>query len=373
MEKRRSSRTGSSGSSGRNVYGSGNDDYYEKNSKIQRDSRSFITRAVVIVSAITIFALAMGIINQQPKLALNSNVNFRSAAEMSGVTITAGGGSLDDDENETSITKHKGNLNMYKEETETKKTFQDIDKELAETVEVLDKKVRARKATGVIMETDKEGMKLTGELQKATTMLLEHRYGANTRHTKFRVVVNLMFPKSVIKDPDSEGNEGSFTIELAPIEFIPCSVFYFMEIVRTYKTGKFHRNAGHVLQAEASSQATAGHKSMPFQEYSPNFPHEKYTTGYAGRPSGPGWYVSIQNNTRNHGPGSQQKKNPYEADSNFGRVIQESINSGVIDKIHSVPQTGWLSKENCFKIHKLTLLANSINDPDTFTEWKMPK
>ena len=69
-------------------------------------------------------------------------------------------------------------------------------------------------------------------------------------------------------------------------------------------------------------------------------------------------------------PGSQQKKNPYEADSNFGRVV-EGVENGVIAKIHSVPQMGWLSEENCVKITKLTILANSVSQPDVWTEWKM--
>jgi hypothetical protein len=62
---------------------------------------------------------------------------------------------------------------------------------------------------------------------------------------------------------------------------------------------------------------------MPFQEYHPQFPHVQYTVGYAGRPSGPGWYVSILDNSHNHGPGSQQNHNPHEADSLFGKLVNE--------------------------------------------------
>jgi hypothetical protein len=116
---------------------------------------------------------------------------------------------------------------------------------------------------------------------------------------------------------------------------------------------------------------------MPFQEYSPKFPHAKYTIGYAGRPSGPGWYVSIQDNTRNHGPGSQQKANPYEADSNFGKlVLQEEEKDGshdnvqVVQTIHSVPQNGWLDSKNHIQINKLTILVQ--DDMRKWVPWSLP-
>lgn len=38
--------------------------------------------------------------------------------------------------------------------------------------------------------------------------------------------------------------------------------------------------------------------------------------------SGPAQYVSIQDNTTNHGPGSQHDHKPYEADSCFGTVVK---------------------------------------------------
>ena len=41
----------------------------------------------------------------------------------------------------------------------------------------------------------------------------------------------------------------------------------------------FHRNAGHVLQAQIN---TGGMQGLAFQEYHPDFPHHQYTMGYAG-------------------------------------------------------------------------------------------
>jgi hypothetical protein len=234
---------------------------------------------------------------------------------------------------------------------------------LQRAVDALDEKVRSHKAKPhVIMEQDAEGMKLTKELQHATHQLLVKRYG---RHT-FRVRVDLVFP-AVIIEQDGLAEEDYLVIELAPIDLIPCSVYNFLEIARTWKSGAFHRNANHVLQVASHS---AVKKSMPFQEYSPEHPHQKGTTGYAGRPSGPGWYVSIMDNTANHGPGSQQKKNPYEADSNFGRIVHGL--ESVVPRIHSVPQNGWLDKDNQIKIPKMTILIRETKETqggETTKEW----
>ena len=220
-------------------------------------------------------------------------------------------------------------------------------------VDVLDAKVRHyKKKRDVIMETDPEGLKLTKELQQATHNLLVKRYGQHT----FRVRVDLLFP-DVITASDGLPAADYLLIELAPIDLIPCSVYNFLEIARTWKHGAFHRNADHVLQVEVHSDVT---ESMPCQEYSPEYPHKKWTTGYAGRPSGPAWYISIKDNTVNHGPGSQQEKNPYEADSLFGRIVRGI--EDVVPRIHSTPQNGWLDKPNKIRIPKMTILYKQGDD-----------
>merc|ERR1740124_2158693 len=93
---------------------------------------------------------------------------------------------------------------------------------------------------------------------------------------------------------------------------------------------------------------------LAFQEYSDKHPHKKGTVGYCGRPSGPCWYVNIIDNSKNHGPGSQQKKNPHEADGNFGRIV--SGMDDVVPRIHSVPQKSWLDKKNQVFIFTLVVI-----------------
>jgi len=111
-------------------------------------------------------------------------------------------------------------------------------------------------------------------------------------------------------------------------------VYMWLDVVRMFKSGAFHRNAGHVLQALVRKNR----KAMAFQEYSPNFPHKQYTMGYAGRPGGPAFYISIEDNVHNHGPGSQGSET--EADGCFARLADQS-SIDVAKLMHTqVPATG---------------------------------
>jgi len=395
MGKRRSGFVGNSNGNG-NDNDNDNDhdnDHYEKESKIQRTDQKavrLLAQFLFVVFLVTLLTLNLDIVHQElqednsmvaESVEVAAAVAARSSSSSSSslrqlVKASVDSSVIDDTKgSRNSNNNNNNNSNKKKADPHHETTTQDsIDTELTSTVDALEAQVRARKKTpGVIMETDEEGVQLTQALQQATTELLQHRYGANiTQRTQFRVVVDLIYPKIMIHDPDSDSTVGQLTIELAPIALLPCSVFYFLELVRTYQGGEIHRNAGHVLQISAQSGATSHpRKAMPFQEYSPDFPHVQYTTGYAGRPSGPEWYISIKNNKHNHGPGSQQKANPYEADSNFGAILPEDI--GILDKIHAIPKTGFLPGEYCVKIPRMTLLVKTaqVDDrPETWTEWK---
>jgi len=243
----------------------------------------------------------------------------------------------------------------------------DLEAKAAQKVAQLEQYVRAIKKTGVIMETDKESLALTTQLQDATRTLIKLRYGDFQVTTPYRIKLDLEF-QSTIPDFDSKGKDGTVVIELAPISLIPYSVYNFLEIARTWKNGAFHRNAGHVLQAIARSNVK---QSMPFQEYSKEYPHKKYTVGYAGRPSGPEFYISIQNNSGAHGPGSQQQHNPYEADCIIGRVIQ-GVEDGTVDRIHTMPGKEFLSDKNKWVlIRRMHILVpkGDGSDDDEYVEF----
>ena len=64
-----------------------------------------------------------------------------------------------------------------------------------------------------------------------------------------------------------------------------------------------------------------------------NFPHKKYTLGYAGRPGGPDFYISTADNTHNHGPGGQGNyDDPSEADPCFASVVLGY--ESVVERVH---------------------------------------
>ncbi|KAL3810020.1 hypothetical protein ACHAXA_006135 [Cyclostephanos tholiformis] len=231
---------------------------------------------------------------------------------------------------------------------------------------LLEARVREIKKTGVIMEVDEESLKMTRKLQEATREVLKLRYG-DFGSKNYRVELILEFQPS-IPDYAEKGKDGSIIIEMAPISLVPCSVYNFMEIARTWKSGAFRRNAGHVLQALARSNVT---ESMPFQEYSEEYPHKKGTVGYAGRPSGPEFYVSIADNSKNHGPGSQQKKNPYEADCIIGTVVK-GMEDGTVARVHKMPGQGFLSNKDDWVLIRAMRILVPGDGPDGYVEFSKP-
>lgn len=150
----------------------------------------------------------------------------------------------------------------------------------------------------------------------------------------YQVEFTLEFP--LTEDGEVEEGPTVFVAEMAPLELMPHSVHLFLEMVghELLPGTSFHRNAHHVIQAGPSPYfANAGANvrkgftvnrltSVSFQEYSADFPHEKYTMGFAGRPGGPDWYVSTLDNTRNHGPGGQTSYAlASEADPCFAKIV----------------------------------------------------
>eukprot|EP00934_Nitzschia_sp_Nitz4_P001994 Nitzschia sp. Nitz4//scaffold1_size375055//132931//134143//NITZ4_000252-RA/size375055-augustus-gene-0.714-mRNA-1//-1//CDS//3329540973//1994//frame0 len=176
--------------------------------------------------------------------------------------------------------------------------------------------------------------------------LLLEKFGPGPHH----VEIEVMF------DPETPGIEelGSepqrILIEMAPADQMPHVVYWFLEQVTRglYDGSSFHRNAGHVVQGGPLVNFLtppdvnlrqrffdAGFVSILFQEYSPDFRHEKYTLGLAGRPGGPDFYVSTKNNTKLHGPGGQTSyEDPLEADPCFAKVIE---GFDVVDRMQTTP------------------------------------
>eukprot|EP00551_Chaetoceros_affinis_P008877 CAMPEP_0203667316 /NCGR_PEP_ID=MMETSP0090-20130426/4172_1 /ASSEMBLY_ACC=CAM_ASM_001088 /TAXON_ID=426623 /ORGANISM="Chaetoceros affinis, Strain CCMP159" /LENGTH=365 /DNA_ID=CAMNT_0050531437 /DNA_START=120 /DNA_END=1217 /DNA_ORIENTATION=- len=204
-----------------------------------------------------------------------------------------------------------------------------------------------------LKESDKKRKKAKGELEKKekdtkvndlVTQQIEHLRQEIQRHDKHAVLEKfgegphrLEFKLDFPPDEVPEGTADTFVIEMAPIDLMPHTVHFFLEQAsRGLLDGcSFHRNAGHVVQGGPVSNhlnpgvnvrkpfADADLMSVSFQEYHADFPHVKYTLGYAGRPGGPDFYVSTRDNTRNHGPGGQTSYAlASEADPCFAKVVK---------------------------------------------------
>lgn len=108
-------------------------------------------------------------------------------------------------------------------------------------------KVRAVKAAGKVMESDPEALMAISKLQAAARKVLVAKYGAEP----YMIEVKLAFPESM-PDYATAGKDGTMLFLMAPAAHVPYGVTYFMELVDGWKSGSFHRMAGHVLQAQAS-------------------------------------------------------------------------------------------------------------------------
>lgn len=108
-------------------------------------------------------------------------------------------------------------------------------------------KVRAVKAAGKVMESDPEALIAISKLQAAARKVLVAKYGAEP----YMIEVKLAFPESM-PDYATAGKDGTMLFLMAPAAHVPYGVTYFMELVDGWKSGSFHRMAGHVLQAQAS-------------------------------------------------------------------------------------------------------------------------
>jgi cyclophilin family peptidyl-prolyl cis-trans isomerase len=76
----------------------------------------------------------------------------------------------------------------------------------------------------------------------------------------------------------------------------------------------------------------------------------------AGRPGGPDFYVSTEDNTRNHGPGGQASYAlPGEADPCFGKVVE---GFEAVDRMHkmSVQPGGYRRMKNFVAIKSVKIL-----------------
>lgn len=98
-----------------------------------------------------------------------------------------------------------------------------------------------------------------------------------------------------------------FTIEMAPINMMPVTVYYFLEQVSRglWDGTSFHLNAAHVVAARPVSGngqvskhkvfEESGFGTLPFVEYSAQYPHAPYTLAFAD--TRPAFFINKMHNT----------------------------------------------------------------------------
>lgn len=181
-------------------------------------------------------------------------------------------------------------------------------------IEELKFQVKNMRKSGTIMSRNLTAVSLTTRLQNITRSFLLCKYGQNP----YIVEMKIRFPQLMITENNISKITRIISIELAPIDYLPYAVFTFLEIVRTFKSGSFHRNAGHVLQSEVKADFKGG---VVYMEFDRRYPHVEYTMGFAGRGGGNAFYINIVDNTLNHGPGTDRGGKDPEADTPFGRIV----------------------------------------------------
>lgn len=167
---------------------------------------------------------------------------------------------------------------------------------------------------------------LQREIQKVSLRELKSRYGEGPA----KIGIHVSFPSS---------KKSNFTIELASPSLMPHSTLAFLEYVRLglYSGSAFYLNAPHVLQGGPGSnttlkQAFHDHHRVSFREYSLEYPHKKYTLGFVGHAldgtAGPDFYLNKIDNTRNHGPETEEEEENLNDDQGE-LIVPEVIKRGV--------------------------------------------
>jgi hypothetical protein len=147
------------------------------------------------------------------------------------------------------------------------------------------------------------GKQYENDMSKLTRTRAEKYYGKGPHYAQVTVII-----------PVEEGpKEFFFTLEMAPLNLMPASVFTFMEQAEAgaWDGTCFHINSSHALFAQPVSAAgdysnlprmeELGLARLPFPEYSEEYPHNEYTVGFSGtKSSGPAFYINKVDNSINH-------------------------------------------------------------------------
>jgi len=155
-------------------------------------------------------------------------------------------------------------------------------------------------------------------------------------------------------EPENE----TFVIETAPLDKMPHAVYHFMKMVK-HKLwdglSMVSRSIEPILQATPLNAATntwedarfekANVTHMAFTDYSFDYPPEKYTVAFAGRPGGPDFYINME----------ELKDDTEEGESCFGTVVE---GFDVLDR--------FMARTGRWKKHHQVAIVNMVMIPQTY-------
>lgn len=207
------------------------------------------------------------------------------------------------------------------------------------------------------------------------TMLLS-KYGAGPYYAEIIVEFH---PESNVVRERGISNLGSVIIEIAPIDEMPHTVYWFLEQVtgKSYDDRKiaFHINDDNIIQAgtdhdsidnvlpktlytNTTTTLTGDNLSdnlnrkdlakIMFQEYSPDYTHKPYTLGLPGKSVGKrlDFYISVKDNTIEHGPGGHNTNDKKTSVITGGSRILSSSSNNDLHFAQSIANAQLLDNDN---------------------------
>ena len=174
-----------------------------------------------------------------------------------------------------------------------------------------------------------------------------------------RVKMELIFAPSSMNGSDEDNiidtEPHTIVMEMASLDIMPHSVYTFLEMVSIGLLDgcSFILNALHVLKAaplpydgsSASGKARQfldhGLESVAFREYAPDFPHKRYTVGFAADGS-PSFYINIEDNSDIH-----------VGDPCFAKVVS---GFDTIQRLENMPTRNGIWFEHRIGIKEVTIL-----------------
>jgi len=194
---------------------------------------------------------------------------------------------------------------------------------------------------------------LKKRLLEMTKSEVEERFGKGPHKVKFDVFL----PKS---PGSTEKESGSFIVETAPLDLMPHAVHLFLEQVYHHLwdgcsfllVDKYRVQASPFRDIQLSDRSLEKKfkrldlDTVAFQEYSEDYPHKKWTLGYSGRPGGPDFYISTDDNSGRFGPaGKESKVLEEEADPCFATVVEGFDIIERMTQLQRIAEGGDLLKE----------------------------